>query len=138
MEQSVVEDESDDVNEYSVERIIDKRCGRNGKISYLIKWEGFDNSDNSWEPIENLYCTDLIQAFENNLKVNMEQSVEKDEPVIEDGSFDKDDSVDIDTKSFHKDKSFDEDESVDIDESPLDEDESPLDEDESLDKENTK
>ena len=68
----------------------------------------------------------------------MEQSVEKDKPVIEDGSFDKDDSVDIDTKSFHKNESFDEDESVDIDESPLDEDESPLDEDESLDKENTK
>ena len=63
MEQSVVEDESDDVNEYSVERIIDKRCGRNGKTSYLIKWEGFDNSDNSWEPIENLYCTALYWYY---------------------------------------------------------------------------
>lgn len=50
------EDASDDKSEtYSVERIVDKRKNKAGKIEYLVKWVAFDNpDDNTWEPLENL------------------------------------------------------------------------------------
>ena len=42
----------DDEEEYDVERILDsRRSGR--KIEYLVKWLGYDNEENSWEPTEN-------------------------------------------------------------------------------------
>ena len=68
-------DQSDD-SEYSVEKILDKTCDVDGKIRYLIKWKGYDNSENTWEPIENLYCQDLIDKFEN-LKNLMDNAIGK-------------------------------------------------------------
>ena len=42
----------DDEEEYNVKRILDSR--RSGqKIEYLVKWLGYDNKENSWEPTEN-------------------------------------------------------------------------------------
>lgn len=45
---------------------MDKRIVR-GQIQYLIKWTGYPDSDNSWEPITNVYCPDIITEFENAL-----------------------------------------------------------------------
>ena len=50
--------------EYLVEKVIEKRLTAKGKIEYLIKWEGYDEEDNTWEPKENLRCEDLIQEYE--------------------------------------------------------------------------
>ena len=50
--------------EYEVERILKKRT-RQGKVEYLVKWLGYENCDNSWEPITNLYCPVPIQEFEH-------------------------------------------------------------------------
>ena len=39
--------------EYVVEEVINKRT-INGEHQYLIKWKGFRESDNTWEPKEGL------------------------------------------------------------------------------------
>jgi hypothetical protein len=55
-------------DEYIVEKVVDKRI-IGGEIEYLIKWEGYDSSENTWEPPENLdNIGNLIQEFENRKK----------------------------------------------------------------------
>ena len=63
-------DQGEVEEEYSVEKIVDKSFDAYGNINYLIKWKGFDHKDNTWEPIENLYCHDLIEEFEKNHETN--------------------------------------------------------------------
>jgi len=54
----------DDHEEFEVEEIVNKRT-RRGKLQYLVKWKGYDKSDNSWEPVEFLEnAGDAIEEFE--------------------------------------------------------------------------
>ena len=54
--------EEDEEDEYKVEAILDVKKVR-GKPHYLIKWEGFDEAENSWEPEDNLGELALLDVF---------------------------------------------------------------------------
>lgn len=56
-----------DENIFSVELIVDSRVYK-GKKQYLIKWEGFEHKENTWESAKDILCKELIDDFEKNKK----------------------------------------------------------------------
>ncbi|CAL8085484.1 unnamed protein product [Orchesella dallaii] len=60
-------DSEDEEQMFLVEKILKKRNGTDGKSIYLIKWEGYGDEENTWEPEENL-PTHLISQFKEELK----------------------------------------------------------------------
>ncbi|TYI58483.1 hypothetical protein E1A91_D11G361800v1 [Gossypium mustelinum] len=53
---------------FEIEAIRRKRV-RKGQLQYLIKWRGWPETANTWEPLENLQsCSDVIDAFEESLR----------------------------------------------------------------------
>ncbi|KAJ3161731.1 Chromobox protein 1 [Geranomyces michiganensis] len=56
------EGEEDGEPEWEVEAIVGARKYR-GVQQYHIKWKGFDDEDNTWEPLRNINCPDLVKAY---------------------------------------------------------------------------
>ena len=60
--QTEIELETND-NEYQVESILDDRLV-DGRKQYLVKWKEYDNSDNTWELVDNLInCWTLVKCY---------------------------------------------------------------------------
>jgi hypothetical protein len=76
-----------DEEEYTVERIVAKRMGPNGP-EYLLKWKGYGEEDNTWEPRENLDCGDLINEYERKCESNVKRKEKKSESCRFPSSFD--------------------------------------------------
>lgn len=54
--------------DYAVEAIRGWRYHSRKKcLQYLIKWQGYSEEENTWEPNEYLSCPDLLKEFEDNL-----------------------------------------------------------------------
>ncbi|KAL1818763.1 hypothetical protein ACET3Z_013632 [Daucus carota] len=59
---------------YEIETVRRKRV-RKGQVQYLIKWRGWPETANTWEPYENLVsCFDVIEAFEEGLRSGKHRS----------------------------------------------------------------
>lgn len=62
--EEVPEQETGD-QQYVVEKILDKRIDSKGFAKYLVKWEGYPSTSNTWEPLENLVdCDAAMQQYE--------------------------------------------------------------------------
>lgn len=73
---SVVEENE---TEYIVEKIIDKKIGDDGKPQYLVKWENYNASNNTWEPRHNLVgCDNAIERFELQKTENLLKNIRKE------------------------------------------------------------
>ena len=59
-EEESEEEEEEDV--FTVETLLDVR-GRGKHTKYLVKWLGYPDEENSWEPARNIVCDSLIQEF---------------------------------------------------------------------------
>lgn len=59
--------ESDDEDEgderYEVARILRHKIDDVGSILFRIKWKGYGQEDNTWEPLDNLDCKEMLDAF---------------------------------------------------------------------------
>ncbi|KAJ1364993.1 Chromo domain-containing protein cec-3 [Parelaphostrongylus tenuis] len=55
---------------YEVEKIVDRRDAGEG-LFYLVRWKGFGEADDTWEPAENLsHATKAISEYETSRKVS--------------------------------------------------------------------
>jgi len=68
VDEEMPEEGGDEEEEYVVEKIMRHRFTKKGKLEYFLKWKGFTDADNTWEPAENLNCTELVNVYETERK----------------------------------------------------------------------
>jgi hypothetical protein len=57
----------DGEEEYSVEKILDSRhFGRRWRLQYLVKWEGYPDSDNMWVDKDDVFADDKVREFKSS------------------------------------------------------------------------
>ncbi|CAD26164.1 CHROMOBOX PROTEIN [Encephalitozoon cuniculi GB-M1] len=52
---------------YTVDRIVGDRK-KKGVKQYLVKWEGYPDSENTWEDEKNIFSKELIKEYEESRK----------------------------------------------------------------------
>nr|CDJ92125.1 Chromo domain containing protein [Haemonchus contortus] len=62
-------------NVFAVEALLKERK-RKGKIEYLVKWKGWGNKHNTWEPRENVLDDRLFEEFQKQKQKNKKQIID--------------------------------------------------------------
>jgi hypothetical protein len=62
----------DGEEEYQVECIMGhQKMGRGNKLQYLVKWVGYPDSDNTWEPVTQIHAPDLIKHYQKQHQLSI-------------------------------------------------------------------
>lgn len=62
--------------EYTVERILDYRRGKSGKLEFKVEWEGYPLSESTWEPEEHLVnCTAMLKKFKDKHQIQSKPNI---------------------------------------------------------------
>ena len=73
--------EPDEEEEYVVEDIRRWRFNvRDKRREYYIKWVGYGEKENTWEPEENLHCPDILAKFKSSLSPKQQELFNSDNP----------------------------------------------------------
>lgn len=54
--------------DFEIEKILFKRFNGRNQPEYYIKWKNYDDSWNTWEPLESFNARELLEDFEENWK----------------------------------------------------------------------
>jgi hypothetical protein len=69
-------------NLYDVEAIVGERIGDSGEQLYLVKWEGYDDEESTWEPEDNIpghFVSDWNESKENPNEMDLDVSDDDDD-----------------------------------------------------------
>lgn len=58
--------DSDDSNVYEVERLLDDKLV--SERHYLVRWKGYDETEDSWERESNLSCGNILKKYKQSKK----------------------------------------------------------------------
>ena len=69
-------------NLYDVEAIVGERIGDSGEQLYLVKWEGYDDEESTWEPEDNIpghFVSDWNESKVQSDEMDLDESDGEDE-----------------------------------------------------------
>jgi hypothetical protein len=67
---------------YTVEYIINHRERANSALEFLVKWQGYDASHNSWEPQDNILDPTVLRSYAEKSGIDIDID-DDDEPEYE-------------------------------------------------------
>ena len=61
--------------EFEVEAIVNHRhYGRGRRLQYLVKWKGYPEADNSWEPADQVFAPELVTRYHQKRPLDEDKS----------------------------------------------------------------